>query len=129
MLETLPCAEEQRAAADVETAGGYQSGVIYKEKLDDADNAIEAWIDLLDRFTESEEHPLAHYQLYRTYLFLEETEITRTRSARPTNPQYWADQISLLYPDGEWAQPWRIRTSWTSRSSAGSTSWPPMRRT
>ena len=70
-METLPCSEEQRAAADVETATAvyYQSGVIYKEKLDDTDNAIEAWIDLLDRLKESEEHPLAHYQLYRTYLF------------------------------------------------------------
>jgi len=105
LLETLPCAEEQRAAADVETATAvYQSGVIYKEKLDDTDNAIEAWIDLLDRFTESEEHPLAHYQLYRTYLFLEETENYQNPFCATCNSQYWADQISLLYPDSEWAQ-------------------------
>ena len=51
LLESLPCSEEQRAAADTETATAvYQSGVIYKEKLEDTDNAIEAWVDLLDRF-------------------------------------------------------------------------------
>ena len=105
LLESLPCSEEQRAAADVETATAvYQSGVIYKEKLDDTDNAIEAWVDLLDRYTESAEHPLAHYQLYRTYLFLEETENYQNPFCGTCNSQYWADQISLLYPDSEWAQ-------------------------
>ena len=76
----------------------YQSGVIYKEKLDDTDNAIEAWVDLLDRFDESEEHPLAHYQLYRTYLFLEETENYQNPFCGTCNSQYWADQISLAIP-------------------------------
>ena len=105
LLESLPCAEEQRAAADTETATAvYQSGVIYKEKLEDTDNAIEAWVDLLDRFDESEEHPLAHYQLYRTYLFLEETENYQNPFCATCNSQYWADQIALLYPDSEWAQ-------------------------
>jgi len=105
LLESLPCSEEQRSSADVETATAvYQSGVIYKEKLDDTDNAIEAWVDLLDRFEESEEHPLAHYQLYRTYLFLEETENYQNPFCGTCNSQYWADQISLLYPDSEWAQ-------------------------
>ena len=105
LLETLPCSEEQRAEADVETATAvYQSGVIYKEKLSDTDNAIESWIDLLDRYEESEEHPLAHYQLYRTYLFLEETENYQNPFCGTCNSQYWADQISLLYPDSEWAQ-------------------------
>ena len=105
LLESLPCEEEQRAAADTETATAvYQSGVIYKEKLEDTDNAIEAWVDLLDRFDESEEHPLAHYQLYRTYLFLEETENYQNPFCATCNSQYWADQIALLYPDSEWAQ-------------------------
>ena len=75
LLESLPCSDEQRAAADVETATAvYQSGVIYKEKLDDTDNAIEAWIDLLDRFRKarSTRWPTTSY---RTYLFLEETEL------------------------------------------------------
>ena len=105
LLESLPCSEEQRATADTETATAvYQSGVIYKEKLEDTDNAIEAWVDLLDRFDESEEHPLAHYQLYRTYLFLEETENYQNPFCATCNSQYWADQIALLYPDSEWAQ-------------------------
>ena len=104
LLEGLPCEEEQRRAAEVETATAvYQSGVIYKEKLDDTDNAIEAWVDLLDRFEESEEHPLAHYQLYRTYLNLEETENYTNPFCETCNSQYWADQISLRYPDSEWA--------------------------
>jgi tetratricopeptide (TPR) repeat protein len=105
LLETLPCSVEEQATADVETATAvYQSGVIYKEKLDDTDNAIEAWIDLLDRYEESAEHPLAHYQLYRTYLFLEETENYQNPFCETCNSQYWADQILLLYPDSEWAQ-------------------------
>lgn len=105
LMEGLPCSEEERTAADVETATAvYQSGVIYKEKLEDEDNAIEAWVDLLDRFEESAEHPLAHYQLYRTYLFLEETENYANPFCGTCNSQYWADQISLRYPDSEWAQ-------------------------
>ncbi len=105
LLEGLPCSEEDRAAADVETATAvYQSGVIYKEKLEDTDNAIESWVDLLDRYEESSEHPLAHYQLYRTYLFLEETENYANPFCGTCNSQYWADQISLRYPDSEWAQ-------------------------
>lgn len=105
LMEGLPCEEEQRNEADVETATAvYQSGVIYKEKLEDTDNAIEAWVDLLDRYEESGEHPLAHYQLYRTYLFLEETENYANPFCSTCNSQYWADQISLRYPDSEWAQ-------------------------
>ena len=105
LLEGLPCSEEQRDQADVQTATAvYQSGVIYKEKLEDTDNAIEAWVDLIDRYDESEEHPLAHYQLYRTYLFLEETENYQNPFCATCNSQYWADQISLLYPDSEWAK-------------------------
>ena len=105
LMEGLPCSDEQRMAADVETATAvYQSGVIYKEKLEDEDNAIEAWMDLIDRYEESAEHPLAHYQLYRTYLFLEETENYANPFCGTCNSQYWADQISLRYPDSEWAQ-------------------------
>ena len=105
LLEGLPCSEEQRGSADVQTATAvYQSGVIYKEKLEDTDNAIESWVDLIDRFDESEEHPLAHYQLYRTYLFLEETENYQNPFCGTCNSAYWADQISLLYPDSEWAK-------------------------
>ncbi|MDC0600616.1 hypothetical protein OAO65_04855 [Flavobacteriales bacterium] len=105
LLEGLPCSEEQRQGADVQTATAvYQSGVIYKEKLEDTDNAIESWVDLIDRYDESEEHPLAHYQLYRTYLFLEENENYQNPFCGTCNSQYWADQISLLYPDSEWAQ-------------------------
>ena len=105
LLEALPCSEEQRDQADVQTATAvYQSGVIYKEKLEDTDNAIEAWVDLIDRYDESEEHPLAHYQLYRTYSFLEETENYQNPFCSTCNSQYWADQISLLYPDSEWAK-------------------------
>ena len=105
LMEGLPCSEEERAEADVETATAvYQSGVIYKEKLEDADNAIESWVDLIDRYEESAEHPLGHYQLYRTYLFLEETENYTNPFCGTCNSQYWADQISLRYPDSEWAQ-------------------------
>lgn len=105
LMEGLPCGVEERTTADVETATAvYQSGVIYKEKLEDSDNAIEAWVDLIDRYEESAEHPLAHYQLYRTYLFLEETENYTNPFCGTCNSQYWADQISLRYPDSEWAQ-------------------------
>lgn len=104
LMEGLPCSEDERQDADVETATAvYQSGVIYKEKLEDTDNAIEAWIDLIDRYEESSEHPLAHYQLYRTYLFLEESENYTNPFCATCNSQYWADQISLRYPDSEWA--------------------------
>jgi tetratricopeptide (TPR) repeat protein len=117
LMEGLPCDEEDREVAETETATAvYQSGVIYKEKLEDSDNAIEAWVDLLDRFEESQEHPLAHYQLYRTYLLLEETE-------NYTNP--FRSRCDIPTVSGHnWS---RIPISWISRSNAGSRSLPPMR--
>ena len=74
------------------------------EKLDDTDLLHRSRWTVQDGFDEGKGMPLAHYQLYRTYLFLEETENYQNPFCGTCNSQYWADQISLLYPDSEWAQ-------------------------
>ncbi|HRA17486.1 MAG TPA: tetratricopeptide repeat protein, partial [Flavobacteriales bacterium] len=46
----------------------YLSGMIYKEKLKDVDNAIESFQVLNDRFEDCRFTPESYYQLYRIYL-------------------------------------------------------------
>lgn len=104
LMASLPCDSADRVMAEKEIATAmYQSGVVYKEKLEDVDNATETWADLIERLDESDEHPVAHFQLYRTYLTREETENYQNPFCATCNSKYWADQIMLRYPDSEWA--------------------------
>lgn len=104
LMASLPCDSLERIDAEAAIATAmYQSGVVYKEKLEDVDNATETWADLVERLDESDEHPLAHFQLYRTYLTREETENYQNPFCATCNSQYWADQILLRYPNSEWA--------------------------
>ncbi len=46
----------------------YNAGVIYKEDLEDVDNAIEMFDELTQRFPNSKHLATAYYQLYRLYV-------------------------------------------------------------
>ena len=104
LLETLPC--RWRSSAHSRCGNG-DGGLPERGHLQGEagrHGQRHRGVDRPARPVESEEHPLAHYQLYRTYLFLEETENYQNPFCATCNSQYWADQISLLYPDSEWAQ-------------------------
>ena len=104
LMASLPCDSAGRAEAEIAIATAmYQSGVVYKEKLQDLENATETWTDLVARLDESDEHPLAHYQLFRTYLSREENENYQNPFCETCNSKYWGDQILLRYPGSEWA--------------------------
>ncbi len=105
MIASLPCSDADRAQGDTDIADAYyNSGVIYREKLEDLDNAIEQWEVLVTRFEESDFHPTAYYLLHRTYLYRENTENYSNPFCGTCNSQHWADLILEKYPGSEWSQ-------------------------
>ena len=80
----------------------YISGMIYKEKLKDEDNAIESFEVLNNRFDDCRYTPEAHYQLYRIYLERERTG--KYMSFDGTGSQTYANIILERWPDSEFAR-------------------------
>ncbi len=106
LKESLPCANEseldeiKKAAAE----GYYNAGVIYKEKLDDDDNAISTWEELLANMDESSYHPTTYYQLFRTWMAKEGKKgYVKDPFCETCNSNYWGSEIKRLYPNSDWA--------------------------
>jgi tetratricopeptide (TPR) repeat protein len=106
LKSSLPCAntsemqEIKKAAAE----GYYNAGVVYKEKLDDDDNAISTWEELLANMDESGYHPTTYYQLFRTWLAKEGTKgYVKNPFCESCNSKYWGDEIKSRYPGSDWA--------------------------
>ncbi|MBL7943425.1 MAG: hypothetical protein JNM00_11690 [Flavobacteriales bacterium] len=102
----LPCGDQTTLdEMNVSTAEAhYNAGVLYKEKLDDNENAINIWQDLLSLMDDSDFHPTTYYQLFRTYLNREQEEGYSNPFCKTCNSQYWGDQIKQRYPGSEWAR-------------------------
>ncbi|MFT6844121.1 MAG: tetratricopeptide (TPR) repeat protein [Flavobacteriales bacterium] len=83
----------------------YSNGILYKEKLNDIANAIEAFEELTARFNTSTNLLTAYYQLYRLYLQKETSAGANYVSfdARSSSA-YYKDKILLDYPDSEFAE-------------------------
>ena len=104
MFASLPCDEAARDSSEAMIAQAYyQAGIVYKEQLDDPENAIESWKSLVYRFEESAVHPTAYYQLYRTYLQREVEENFSSPFCEDCNSEFWAARVVERYPDSEWA--------------------------
>jgi len=104
LLAGLPCAADQRQAAHAKIAEAYyNAGLDYKEKLSDPPNAILSWQTLLERYEDSDFHPTAHYQLFRTYLQREVEENYQNPFCGTCNSAHWAAEILRRYPGSEWA--------------------------
>ncbi|MFN5295491.1 MAG: tetratricopeptide repeat protein [Flavobacteriales bacterium] len=106
LKSSLPCADDanmksiKKAAAE----GYYNAGVVYKEKLDDDDNAISTWEELLANMDESSYHPTTYYQLFRTWLAKEGTKgYVKNPFCESCNSKYWGDEIKTRYPNSDWA--------------------------
>jgi len=80
----------------------YTSGIIYKEQLKDADNAIESFEVLNSRFEECRYTPESFYQLYRIYLEKEQT--TNYFAPDGMGSQFYANVILERWPDSEFAR-------------------------
>lgn len=103
---SLPCddpSQLKRLEQDA-AAGYYNAGVIYKEKLNDEDNAISTWEELIANIDSSGYHPTTYYQLYRTWLSKETSKgYVKDPLCFSCSSKYWADEIKSLYPGSEWA--------------------------
>lgn len=100
----LPCSDSLMTASDNAISQAYyQSGVIYKEKLEDDENAIESWQDMSSRMDDSEFHPLGYYQLYRTFLAKELEGGANPFGDQRETSAYWANRIKQRYPGSIWA--------------------------
>ncbi len=91
----ISSSEEKRAEAR------YNAGLIYKEKLDDFENAVESFEVLVTEVDESAFHPVTHYQLYRTYLSKEQGGYSNPFCGT-CNSAHWAAQTKLNYPNSEY---------------------------
>jgi len=106
LMANLPCGDNQKveAAREEVTEAYYMAGVIYKEKLDDEDNAIDSWEQLIRNIETSDFHPVAHYLLFRTWLSKEQLSNYRKNPFCETcDSRYWGEQIKSLYPGTDWA--------------------------
>ncbi|MCB9168842.1 MAG: tetratricopeptide repeat protein [Flavobacteriales bacterium] len=80
----------------------YKSGMIYKEKLKDVDNAIESFENLNSRFADCSYTPESYYQMYRIYLEKERTGNFIDFSGATS--KHYADIIMERWPDSEFAR-------------------------
>ncbi|MBK9598905.1 MAG: tetratricopeptide repeat protein [Flavobacteriales bacterium] len=80
----------------------YLSGMIYKEKLKDVDNAIESFQILNDRFDDCRYTPESYYQLYRIYLAKEKAG--NFMDFGGASSKHYADIILERWPDSEFAR-------------------------
>ena len=104
LLAGLPCEPGARDTSLAMIAEAYyKAGLAYKEKMNDPENAIDSWQTLIDRFDDSDVHPTAHYQLFRTYLQREIEENYQNPFCETCNSVYWEEEILRRYPGSEWA--------------------------
>ncbi|HRO38778.1 MAG TPA: tetratricopeptide repeat protein [Flavobacteriales bacterium] len=80
----------------------YLSGMIYKEKLKDVDNAIESFQVLNERFDDCRYTPESYYQLYRIYLAKEQAG--NFMDFGGSSSQHYAEIILERWPGSEFAR-------------------------
>jgi tetratricopeptide (TPR) repeat protein len=103
-MAEVPFSEEEFAAAELQVENAlYNAGVIYNEKINDVDNAIEMFDELVQRFSESEYLITAYYQLYRLYV-KKEVEGNYFGAGYRDNSEYYKDIILTDFPYSEYAK-------------------------
>jgi hypothetical protein len=104
---SLPCGDEAKVKDSQLSLSEayYRAGVLYKENLDDFDNATDIWEQQILNMEESDFHPMTHYQLYRTWLYKEQLSGYKSNPFCTTcSSVYWGNEIKSRYPDSEWAR-------------------------
>ncbi len=106
LKESLPCDDGKRMIQIEKDAaeGYYNAGLVYKEKLNDEDNAISTWEELIANLDSSAFHATTYYQLFRTWLSKESTKgYVKNPFCSTCGSQYWGEEIKRLYPGSDWA--------------------------
>ena len=102
----LPCGNS-KAIADMKgdlAEAYYLAGLVYKEKLEDMDNAMSSWEKMIAKCEEGGFHPLAYYQLFRGWLAKEKEEgYTQNPFCSSCSSVFWGNQIKSKYPKSDWA--------------------------
>lgn len=102
----LPCGNS-KAIADMKgdlAEAYYLAGLVYKEKLEDMDNAMSSWEKMIAKCEEGGFHPLAYYQLFRGWLAKEKEEgYTQNPFCSSCSSVFWGGQIKSKYPNSDWA--------------------------
>ena len=103
-LQNVPTGDSAYAAMRFELAGAlYNAGVVYREKLEDVDNAIETFSRVVNEFDTVQYMPSTYYQLYRIYYEREQSG-SFLGTGRKDNSAYYKDLILEKYPDSEYAK-------------------------
>ena len=87
--------EKLQASTDRIITAYYNLGNIYREQMEDYQNAIASFEQLLKRFPKNKFEVVSYYQLYRLY--------SNPESRNPTKARYYRDLILNNYPDTEYA--------------------------
>ena len=107
LLASLPCddAAGMVTLADDAAEGYYNAGVIYKEKLEDEENAISTWEEMLANLESSGYHATTYYQLFRAWLSKEGKKgYVKDPFCTTCSSEYWGNEIKRLYPGSDWAR-------------------------
>ncbi|MGB0870426.1 MAG: tetratricopeptide repeat protein [Flavobacteriales bacterium] len=90
ILDEIPENEKEKLEKITETAEAYyELGMIYKEYLDDFEQSIEVFEQLLVQYKDFERKPAAYYQLYRLYALQKDKE----------NSEKYKNLILTKYPN------------------------------
>jgi tetratricopeptide (TPR) repeat protein len=93
-LESIPLTSEALAKSNGKIVDAYYNiGSIYKEQLQNNQKSVEAFEELLKRYPENKYKLSAYYQLYRTYLSVNNT----------VKAEYYKNLILTGSPDSEYA--------------------------
>lgn len=95
--------EEMKASSDSMASALFEVGKIYKDNLEDYDNAIETFEDLNVRLPGNSHEQMAYYQLYRLFLKKEEDPRYFPSDPRSTS-EYYASLITEDFPDSEYSK-------------------------
>lgn len=104
LKKELPCGDTkkmEKMGSDL-TDAYYQSGLVYKEKLDDIESAITSWESMLRKTPESGFTPMAYYQLFRAWMFKEQNG-SLSGTCETCSSAYWGAAIKKKYPGSDWA--------------------------
>ena len=94
-LAELPFTDEQKMASDAIIMDGlYNSGVIFKDKLDNLPLSEKQFQRLLTQYPDYQKNDETFYHLFLLY----------SRQGNPTRAQSCVDSLSARFPESQWTQ-------------------------
>jgi tetratricopeptide (TPR) repeat protein len=94
-LKNIPLTNDELAASTIKIVDAYyNAGGIYKEQLMNNQKSVETFEELLKRYPDNKYRLSSYYQLYRTYLVMN----------NPGKSDYYKNLILTNFPDSEYAK-------------------------